>query len=98
MFSDLVGSTALSSQMDPGDLREIIAAYQKCAAETVRRFDGYVAKYLGDGILHSRDRTSGVPHHLAEDGTNKEQFVTAYMCGGLRWERQLLSSRQVLRP
>jgi class 3 adenylate cyclase len=51
LFSDLVGSTALAAQMDPEDLREIIAAYQKCAAETVRRFDGYVAKYLGDGIL-----------------------------------------------
>jgi class 3 adenylate cyclase len=51
MFSDLVGSTALAAQMDPEDLREIIGAYQKCAAETVQRFDGYVAKYLSDGIL-----------------------------------------------
>ncbi len=51
MFSDLVGSTALSARMDPEDLREVIAAYQKCVAETVRRFDGYVAKYLGDGVL-----------------------------------------------
>ena len=40
MFSDLVGSTALSVRMDPEDLREVIAAYQKCVAETVRRFDG----------------------------------------------------------
>ena len=38
MFSDLVGSTALSARMDPEDLREIISAYQKCVAETVRRF------------------------------------------------------------
>jgi hypothetical protein len=44
MFSDLVGSTALSARMDPEDLREVISAYQKCAAETVRRFDGFVAK------------------------------------------------------
>jgi class 3 adenylate cyclase len=44
MFSDLVGSTALASRMDPEDLREIISAYQKCVAETVRRFDGFVAK------------------------------------------------------
>ncbi len=51
MFSDLVGSTALSARMDPEDLREIIAAYQKCVAETVRRFGGFVAKYLGDGVL-----------------------------------------------
>jgi class 3 adenylate cyclase/predicted ATPase len=51
MFSDLVGSTALSVRMDPEDLREVISAYQKCVAETVRRFDGFVAKYLGDGVL-----------------------------------------------
>jgi class 3 adenylate cyclase/predicted ATPase len=51
MFSDLVGSTALSANLDPEDLREIIAAYQKCVAETVRRFGGFVAKYLGDGVL-----------------------------------------------
>jgi class 3 adenylate cyclase len=51
MFSDLVGSTALSARMDPEDLREIISAYQKCVADTVRRFDGFVAKYLGDGVL-----------------------------------------------
>jgi hypothetical protein len=51
MFSDLVGSTALAARMDPEDLREIISAYQKCVAETVRRFGGFVAKYLGDGVL-----------------------------------------------
>jgi class 3 adenylate cyclase len=51
MFSDLVGSTALSARMDPEDLREVISAYQKCVAETVQRFDGFVAKYMGDGVL-----------------------------------------------
>ena len=51
MFSDLVGSTALSGRMDPEDLREVIAAYQKCVAKTVLRFGGYVAKYMGDGAL-----------------------------------------------
>src|SRR6202043_3003799 len=51
MFSDLVGSTALSVRLDPEDLREIISAYQKCVAETVRRFGGFVAKYMGDGVL-----------------------------------------------
>jgi class 3 adenylate cyclase/predicted ATPase len=51
MFSDLVGSTALSARMDPEDLREVIAAYHKCVAEIVRRFDGFVAQYLGDGAL-----------------------------------------------
>src|SRR6202521_2740727 len=51
MFSDLVGSTSLSAQMDPEDLREIISAYQTCVADTVRRFGGFVAKYMGDGVL-----------------------------------------------
>jgi class 3 adenylate cyclase len=51
MFSDLVGSTALSARMDPEDLREIISSYQKCVAETVQRFGGFVAKYMGDGVL-----------------------------------------------
>src|SRR5262249_11175026 len=46
MFSDLVGSTALSARMDPEDLRELISAYHKCVAETVRRFGGFVAQYL----------------------------------------------------
>ena len=68
MFSDLVGSTALSARMDPEDLREIISAYQKCVAETVRRFGGFVAKYMGDGVLiyfgypeaHEHDAESAV--------------------------------------
>ena len=51
MFCDLVGSTALSARMDPEDLREVISAYQKCVAETVGRFGGFVAKYMGDGVL-----------------------------------------------
>lgn len=51
MFSDLVGSTALSARMDPEDLREVISAYQKCVAEIVRRAAGFVAKYMGDGVL-----------------------------------------------
>ncbi len=51
MFSDLVGSTGLSVRMDPEDLRQVISAYQKCVAETVHRFGGFVARYLGDGVL-----------------------------------------------
>ena len=51
MFADLVGSTALSARIDPEDLRELISAYQKCVAETVQRFGGFVAKYMGDGVL-----------------------------------------------
>src|SRR6516225_5272928 len=51
MISDLVGWTALSARMDPEDLREIISAYHKCVAEAVHRFGGFVAQYLGDGVL-----------------------------------------------
>jgi class 3 adenylate cyclase/predicted ATPase len=51
MFSDLVGSTALSGRMDPEDLREVISAYQKCVAQVVQRFGGFLAKYMGDGAL-----------------------------------------------
>jgi len=51
MFSDLVGSTAFAARLDPEDMREIIVAYQKCVAQSVSRFGGYVAKYMGDGVL-----------------------------------------------
>ena len=51
MFCDLVGSTALSTRLDPEDLREVIGAYHRAVAEIVARFDGFVAKYMGDGVL-----------------------------------------------
>ncbi len=51
MFADLVGSTELSVRMDPEDLRDIISSYQRCVAATVRRFGGFVARYMGDGVL-----------------------------------------------
>ena len=70
MFSDLVGSTALSVRMDPEDLREVISAYQKCATEIVRRFRGFVARYVGDGILVY----FGYPHAHEDDA---EQAVRA---------------------
>jgi class 3 adenylate cyclase/predicted ATPase len=51
MFCDLVGSTGLATRLDPEDLREIIGAYHRAVAETVPGFDGFVAKYMGDGVL-----------------------------------------------
>jgi class 3 adenylate cyclase/predicted ATPase len=51
MFCDLVGSTPLSTRFDPEDLREIVGAYHRCVAGTVGRFGGFVAKYMGDGVL-----------------------------------------------
>jgi class 3 adenylate cyclase len=51
MFCDLVGSTALSARLDPEDLRAVIGRYHACAAQTVARHDGFLAKYMGDGVL-----------------------------------------------
>jgi class 3 adenylate cyclase len=51
MFCDLAGSTALSARLDPEELREVFAAYHRCVSTVVRRFDGLVAKYMGDGVL-----------------------------------------------
>ena len=51
MFCDLVGSTALSSRLDPEDLREVIGAYHRAVGEIVAGFDGFVGRYMGDGVL-----------------------------------------------
>jgi len=63
MFCDLVGSTELSSRLDPEDLREVIAAYHRAVADVVRTFDGFVAKYMGDGVLVYL----GYPHAHEDD-------------------------------
>ena len=83
MFSDLVGSTALSARIDPEDLREVISSYQKCVAETVQRFGGFVAKYMGDGVLIY----FGYPHAHEDDA---ERSVRA----GL----ELIAAVTALRP
>jgi predicted ATPase/class 3 adenylate cyclase len=51
MFCDLVGSTGIAARLDPEDLREVITAYHRAVAEVVAGFDGFVAKYMGDGVL-----------------------------------------------
>ena len=51
MFCDLVGSTALSAQLDPEELREVVRAYQETCTEVIRRYEGHIAQYLGDGLL-----------------------------------------------
>src|SRR5215468_3758073 len=63
MFCDLVGSTALSGRLDPEDLRGIIGAYHRCCAETIERNGGFVAKYMGDGVL----AYFGYPHAHEHD-------------------------------
>src|SRR4030095_2944456 len=63
MFIDIVESTQLSGQLDPEDLREVIQAYQRVCAEVITRFDGYIAQYLGDGLLVY----FGYPHAHEDD-------------------------------
>ena len=63
MFCDLVGSTALASRLDPEDLREVIGAYHKCVAETIDRYNGFIARYMGDGVLIY----FGYPHAHEDD-------------------------------
>jgi class 3 adenylate cyclase len=63
LFCDLVGSTALASHLDPEDLREVITAYHRCVTEIVAGLDGFVAKYMGDGVLVY----FGYPHGHEDD-------------------------------
>src|SRR5215510_9217180 len=51
LFCDLVGSTALSAQLDPEDYRVVVQQYQQTCAQVIQRFEGYLAQYLGDGLL-----------------------------------------------
>jgi class 3 adenylate cyclase len=77
LFSDLVGSTALAARLDPEDLREVISAYQRSVVEVVRRFDGFVAKYLGDGVL----AYFGYPQAHAERAVRAGLDVVAAVAG-----------------
>ena len=70
LFCDLVGSTPLSSRLDPEELREVIGAYHRCVADTVERFGGFVARYMGDGALVY----FGYPHAYED---NAERAVRA---------------------
>src|SRR6201987_2676216 len=51
LFCDLVGSTQIAARLDPEEWRETVAGYHRAAAEAITRFDGHVAKYLGDGVM-----------------------------------------------
>ena len=76
MFCDLVGSTALSGRLDPEDMRDVIGAYHRCVAECIERHGGFVAKYMGDGVLayfgypqaheHDAERAVGAGLELVE--------------------------------
>jgi predicted ATPase/class 3 adenylate cyclase len=87
MFTDLVGSTALSTKLDPEDLRSVIGAYHKCVAQAVARFDGFVAKYMGDGVLVY----FGYPHAHEDDAERAVRAGLALVeaIGKLRSEEPL---------
>jgi class 3 adenylate cyclase len=103
MFADLVGSTALSARMDPEDLREVISAYQKCVAETVRRCGGFVAKYMGDGVLiyfgypqaHEDDAERAVRAALASGEQSRSEFLghQEFSVPGYQSEERLRQSK-----
>jgi class 3 adenylate cyclase len=77
MFCDLVGSTALASRLDPEDLREVIGAYHQCVADVIEQHDGFVAKYMGDGLLVY----FGIPRPM--------KTTRSVPCGRVsRWSRQ----------
>jgi class 3 adenylate cyclase/tetratricopeptide (TPR) repeat protein len=63
MFCDLVDSTALATQLDPEELREVVRAYQEACAKVIARYDGRIAQYLGDGLLVY----FGYPHAHEDD-------------------------------
>ena len=75
MFCDLVGSTPLSTRFDPEDLREIVGAYHRCVADTGGRFGGFVAKYMGDGVLIY----FGYPQAHEDDADTMKWFWAHYL-------------------
>src|SRR5690242_10404926 len=83
MFCDLIGSTALSSRLDPEDLREIIRGYQARVAATIQQFNGFIARYVGDGVLiyfgwpeaHETDAARAVRAGLAVAAAVSERQV-----------------------
>ena len=77
MFCDLVGSTALSARLDPEDMREIMSAYHHRCAEVIGKSGGFVAKYMGDGVL----AYFGYPQAHEDDAEH------AVRCG-LAWSRR----------
>ena len=91
MFCDLVGSTMLSAELDPEDLRQVIGGYQTAVAEEVTKLGGFVAKYMGDGVLVY----FGYPHAQEEDAERALRAGLALVkrIGGLECRETTLSVR-----
>ena len=95
MFCDLVGSTALSTRFDPEDLRELIGTYHRAVADTVGRFDGFVAKYMGDGVLIY----FGYPQAHEDDAEPMNLRISALLTSGkARWKPSIATKERVLVP
>src|SRR5262249_36467610 len=80
MFVDLVGSTGLASKLDPEDMREVIRAYQNAVAGEVVRFEGHVAKFMGDGVL----AYFGWPRAHEDDGERAVRAGLAIVAAGAK--------------
>jgi hypothetical protein len=78
MFCDMVGSSALSTQLDPEEQREVVSAFQEACAAEIKRLDGMVAQYLGDGVL----AYFGYPAAHEDDA---ERAVRAGLAGAMSW-------------
>ena len=83
MFCDLVGSTALSARLDPEDMRRVIRAYQEASSGVVARYDGFVAKFMGDGIL----AYFGSPRAHEDDPERAVRASLASFCRIGRWDQ-----------
>ena len=105
MFCDLVGSTALSEQLDPEELRELVRGYQEACAGVIGRFEGHIAQYLGDGLLvyfgypvaHEDDAQRAVRAGL-EIVAALQQWVPSPLVGEGQGEGTKVSSVATLTP
>ena len=84
MFCDLVGSTALSARLDPEDMRRVIRAYRDDSSGVVARYDGFVAKFMGDGIL----AYFGFPRAHEDDPERAVRAGLASFCPIGRWDQR----------
>src|SRR5271163_587475 len=84
MFCDLMGSTAMSARFDPEDMRDVIRAYQDACSGAVVRYDGFVAKFMGDGVL----AYFGFPRAHEEDAERAVRAGLVSFCRIGRWDQR----------
>ena len=93
MFCDLVGSTPLAERLDPEDLHEVIRAYHKVCATTMGRWEGYIARYVGDGVVIY----FGYPHAYEDDALRAVRSALALLEALPQLNTRLLASLPVMR-